>query len=435
MSESSELSERELEVLRLIATGASNKQIAQDLSISQNTVKVHIRNIFSKTGASSRTEAAIYAVQSGLVDPAGVPLPESRAPGSSGFLESWDARPTWQKLALVGITILGVVLILGLAVWLTRNILNPAGAGPTPELVVANVDRWQERAPLPVGRTGLALVAHDSRIFAISGRGKNGVVAEVDRYDPATNIWETLSAKPIPVTGASGVSIGGRIYVPGGMLESGMVTDVLEIYNPGQDEWETGASLPLVTTGYAAVALEGRLYLFGGWDGENFQDSVLRYDPDSDEWEMLPAMPTPRAFGGAADSSGRIYILGGENAGGSLTVVEEFTPAAEIDGSDPWRRLDPMPFSRSRFGLATMAGIIHIVGGEGDGESPPPVKFFPQDGRWEEFEQIGPQYWVGLGAVPLETYIHAVGGTVEGQESGAHLIYEAIYTISFPIFR
>ncbi|MDQ2997930.1 MAG: response regulator transcription factor, partial [Chloroflexota bacterium] len=66
-NDSSQISEREREILRLVATGATNQQIAYQLNISVNTVKVHLRNIFGKIGVASRTEATVFAVRSGLV--------------------------------------------------------------------------------------------------------------------------------------------------------------------------------------------------------------------------------------------------------------------------------------------------------------------------------------------------------------------------------
>lgn len=65
--EAATLTEREIDVLRLVAHGASNPQIAEDLHITVNTVKVHLRNILSKLQLENRTQAAAYAVQSGLV--------------------------------------------------------------------------------------------------------------------------------------------------------------------------------------------------------------------------------------------------------------------------------------------------------------------------------------------------------------------------------
>ena len=62
-----ELSERELEVLRLLVDGASNKGIAQRLSLSENTVKAHLSHIFNKLGVQSRAEAVAVALQRGLV--------------------------------------------------------------------------------------------------------------------------------------------------------------------------------------------------------------------------------------------------------------------------------------------------------------------------------------------------------------------------------
>lgn len=63
------LTERETDVLRLLAQGQSNKQIAQRLHITEKTVKTHVSNILSKLGVQSRTQATLYAVRIGLVSP------------------------------------------------------------------------------------------------------------------------------------------------------------------------------------------------------------------------------------------------------------------------------------------------------------------------------------------------------------------------------
>ncbi|KAA0276638.1 MAG: response regulator transcription factor [Anaerolineales bacterium] len=63
------LTERELFVLRLVASGASNQEIADKLTISVNTVKSHIKNILEKLHLENRTQAATYALKHGLVSP------------------------------------------------------------------------------------------------------------------------------------------------------------------------------------------------------------------------------------------------------------------------------------------------------------------------------------------------------------------------------
>jgi DNA-binding NarL/FixJ family response regulator len=63
------LSPRELEVLRVAATGRTNKEIARDLDISPRTVQVHLANIFSKLGVGSRTEAVLFGIKRGWIDP------------------------------------------------------------------------------------------------------------------------------------------------------------------------------------------------------------------------------------------------------------------------------------------------------------------------------------------------------------------------------
>jgi len=63
------LTEREIDVLRLVAQGYSNSQIAGELCITVNTVKSHLKNILAKLQLDNRTQVATYAVQSGLVSP------------------------------------------------------------------------------------------------------------------------------------------------------------------------------------------------------------------------------------------------------------------------------------------------------------------------------------------------------------------------------
>ncbi|MFL5660731.1 MAG: response regulator, partial [Ktedonobacteraceae bacterium] len=61
------LTEREMEVLRLLVQGHSNKEIARALQIAEDTVKVHVKHILAKLGVQSRTQAVLYAIRLGLV--------------------------------------------------------------------------------------------------------------------------------------------------------------------------------------------------------------------------------------------------------------------------------------------------------------------------------------------------------------------------------
>jgi DNA-binding NarL/FixJ family response regulator len=64
-----ELTPRELEVLRLIAGGRSNKRIALELGVAEKTVKTHVSHVLAKLGLSDRTQAALYAVREGIAGP------------------------------------------------------------------------------------------------------------------------------------------------------------------------------------------------------------------------------------------------------------------------------------------------------------------------------------------------------------------------------
>lgn len=83
------LTDREREVLRLVARGARNRDVARALAMSEKTVKQHVTNIFRKLGVTSRSQVAVYAIEHGLVDiadPESAIRPRKQTePPSAGF--------------------------------------------------------------------------------------------------------------------------------------------------------------------------------------------------------------------------------------------------------------------------------------------------------------------------------------------------------------
>ncbi len=167
------LTERELEILRLVASGASNKQVARKLFISINTVKVHLRNIFAKLEVQSRTEATLWAIRDGLVEDM---IPPG---GGDGVAVIPAPRPIEIKGRLKWLLALAVVSLLLLVALLSQMMVGSAkpyaGSPPplAPEAAISTLSaqsqRWEARAPLLTPRAGLAVAPYRGRIYAIGG--------------------------------------------------------------------------------------------------------------------------------------------------------------------------------------------------------------------------------------------------------------------------
>jgi DNA-binding CsgD family transcriptional regulator len=219
----SPLSAREHELLNLVATGASNKEISNRLNISVNTVKVHLRNIFKKLGVASRTEAAMWAVQNGLVE-----VGEERVDTDEFEVtkEPEDSGRSWYQFLPIRlrpwIPAVGAVILI-LVGYVVSIFFRPQ---PEPQNQSQDVisaaefeeSRWKQLADMPTARAGLAAAVYDNHIYAIAGEGVDGPVAVNERYDPQTDTWEILTPKSVPVQDVQAGVIGGRIYIPGGWL-------------------------------------------------------------------------------------------------------------------------------------------------------------------------------------------------------------------------
>jgi len=440
--ENSPLSEREQELLKLVATGASNKEISSALMISVNTVKVHLRNIYTKLDVSSRTEAAMWAVQNGLVDTgdngdgAGQIIGESDA-----GLESDRKKPGWfGNIAPVNriiLIVLAIVTLIGIGYGVNQFSRQPS-ATPSPVTVPSAVgleeSRWKQLADMPTARAGLAAAAYDNQIYAIAGEGIEGVLDVNERYDPRSDTWDVLTPKPIAVTDVQAGVVGGRIFVPGGRLESGEVTEILEIYDPRAESWSEGAKLPQKMSAYALATYEGKIYLFGGWDGESYLYLTYVYDPDDDAWEERTPMPTARGFAGAAEAGGKIFVIGGFDGEVALDVNEVYEGVLEGGEEGPWGEGIPMPEGRYGMGVSNVGGNLLLISGKsGDNNENFAYEYLIHIDEWRKFPHPFGQVWEKMGVAINGTLMYLFGGEFENQAAPNNYVYTAIYTVVLPI--
>lgn len=451
MANDTSISERELEILRLVATGASNQQIAQALSISINTVKVHLRNIFSKIGVVSRTEATIYAISNGLVavdsgagqapaeetaagevapaDPAPPRLDVPAAPADPApIAPASPARaPRWALPAGLA----ALVALAALAILVVRG-MSPAGqaatttAAPAPApTAVSAASQWRALAAIPSPRDGFALVAYDQeqKLYVIGGRDGATTSAATDRFDPASNLWVSLADKPIAISDAHAISLRGKIYVPGGIDAAGTVRDTLEFYDPREQRWGQAKRLPAPRSRYALVAWEGRLYLIGGWDGVELHRDVFVYDPLTDTWSDGPALAAPLQGAGAAVVSGRIYVIGGSGADGPLREGARLDPSAD----DPrWEAIAPLPAPIAAPSVAVPVSALLVF----DTERHQGLQYDQNADAWTYFA-VAEDALLSPDAALLGNSIYFVAGA-QAASPGAVSAFQAIYSVFVP---
>ncbi len=449
--QSNELSDRELGILKLVATGASNKEIAQQLYISSNTVKVHLRNIYAKIGVSSRTEAAMYAVRTGLVvhAPATVPAEEpgelegSREEAATGTGPSaaavGDARPAsrlmrWAPFilvtGLVGLVLLGLRLSPSLALF-----VSPTPTARPPQPTPTPLPHWNQAAPMPVARSDSAVTAYSDQVYAIGGVNAQGVSGVFSSFDPQTNTWTSLPTKPLPVFNAQAAVINGQIYVPGGRTSAAneQPTAIMEVFDTNTGQWHFGTSLPVPLSAYCLVAYDGDLYVFGGWDGKNYLNSVYSYDPSVSAWQERTPMPTARGFCGAAEAGGRIFVIGGENDLQTVDANEVYSPSRDVPDNNPWSSAFPIPESRAWIRAANIADTIYVFGGEEQNSNRVGLIYFPQTNVWQSLETSPFPLGENFGMTSIGTNLFFIGGLFDTAYSDQTISYQAIITLSIPI--
>jgi len=446
-----ELSERELEILALVATGATNQQIAQQLTISVNTVKAHLRNIFGKLGVESRTEATLYAIQHNLVS---VGQPATSQPQSESAEAARAAEPTalvaprgmdWPFSSAQAVVLaISLLLALALAFWprATANAIPdnnrmvdvPLGAGA--EIDVTPSQRWQSKTQMPTPRGRFAQASVEGYIYVIGGLAERGWSGEVEAYDTTEDRWERRAAKPVAVANVGAALVNGLIYVPGGLAEGNQPTNVLEVYDPAADRWSVAAALPRPLCAYAIAPYGEGFYLFGGWDGERYLATVYYYDARSDSWREETPLRRARGFAAAATVSDRIYLVGGYDGESEYRLCESYTPALAREGADPWRDHAAMSMSRAGHAVAVSQGSLYVVGGGWENSYLAyNERYDLANDAWSTFESPIVGQWRALGISTIASregnFLYAIGGWNK-QYLGVVQAYQAFYRLFIP---
>jgi DNA-binding CsgD family transcriptional regulator len=370
------LSERELQILRLVAEGFSNRQIAGQLDISENTVKVHVRNIFGKIQVASRTEASMYAVRNGLIaDVAPVELVHVEGDVPADVLNQPPAAPKWvlpRWLVVIGLLVL--VSVIGGGVWWSmRDVyqVRPI-AQPT------DTQRWRQLAALPVSAPGVQLVTVAGRLYALGGALDQTVML----YDASQDAWMVSDELPLQTpyslswSDATGVwlieSTTQAIWVWDGQAwqRRGVIPDVVSpvaiarvagtllvldvrgtVWVPTDDALDRWTAYTLPVSQLVAprlVVVDDVLLLFGDgqivWKSLDQGRSWFRDGELTRPWQGGPAVPVLSAIMLIRDGQQSLYTLtvgeGGAQAvpvsigsDATLTIWQTMIVIGSLDGS------------------------------------------------------------------------------------------------------
>jgi len=458
------LSEREMDVARLLATGASNTEIARELTISPHTVKVHLRNTFEKLGVNSRTEASMLLIQRGWLTVPGMEVAETTADDTATSdsppelveektadvadlpivdknKEATASSSTKQPTAPDRSTALSTptqnkhsaktTKEQPLAPPASKLLVKPSGVKIEPGQIFA----WQ-RFYLLIA-VALSLFIFIPTLLSQSVPGPN-LLSDAGSPDHSPIIesasrWRGRTPMPEPRSRLAVAQIGELIYAIGGENSSGQTIATTEIYDLAINEWTSDASLPIPLANSVATMLNGRIYVAGGsyntTDINELNDSaepnsadlaisnrLFVYTPSSDRsiagtWREAGLLPNPLAGAAMVSLDDSLYLIGGWDGSSMRDEIWRVKPSAEIAEPLPsWSLSDRMDVARAFIGAAVLHGNIYIVGGfDGNRELNFADRYRVTEKVWEQLPPLSIPRG-GLQLVSNELAVFAFGG-------------------------
>ena len=403
------LSEREREILQLVATGATNQQIAGELDIALNTVKVHLRNIFAKINVSSRTEASLYALRAGLLEenqavvqpfqkelveeerdivqeepvtasPAetemSVILQQPETPENPETPETLET-PETQAPRQAETPVMTEATQAG-----SDTVTTPPATTAEQVPAVAQTPAHPPWHRFPIMWVFILLlvvtgIAVGVAVYVVASSTPSqqaiGTSLPASSTTPSqaqtvsssssarTSAWQTLATMSTPRTNFGLGSYDRKIYLIGGETTDG-VSDLVERYNPASNSWVQLAPLSTPVADIQVVEIGSRLYVAGGrLASGNISKQFIAYDPNRDQWSSLPDLPAPRSQYAAVTMNGKYYLFGGWDGTAYRADIWVFDPDTQT-----WddTAQTPMPEARGRMSVSIVGETIHLLGGQ-----------------------------------------------------------------------
>ncbi|MCW1970561.1 MAG: LuxR C-terminal-related transcriptional regulator [Anaerolineae bacterium] len=432
------LTERELEIVRLVSAGLTNKEIASQISVSPNTVKVHLNNVFTKLGLHTRTEVTVYAIRSGWVAAGNEPSPAAAVAATPPREPSLplppdemagQAQAPSQPAAAIETTAIAEPPPFADATHKSTDL------GPSVLMrdIVPFVPIVPKVAPNPTAMPPLAawrkvalivtltIVLVGSLISLPTARGT------ATPNDDGTNVPSTIEngflapgessrwfqRANLPAQRARAAAVAGNnnhIFLIGGETNQTALGDVL-LFDRVSNSWRSvGAPKPTPVWNVAASVVNNIIYVAGGTTANNVATNRLEaYDIAKGIWRVLAPLPRPIAGHAMTTLNEQLYVFGGKIANATTGNSYVYDIA-----SDTWRPIAPMPTPRSLISAAALNDRIYVVGGYDDGrESSQCEVYTPASNTWAECApMLLPRGGFGLARVGNTLY--AIGGGQAG---------------------
>ena len=298
--------------------------------------------------------------------------------------------------------------------------------------------RWKTEPKIPVMNWQFPMVSDGKNLFAMGGIAQGSTVNTALRYDSVSGAWVSLAAMPLAVSGTEAVLLNGKIYVPGGVLESSLVITNLQLFDIASNSWSQKLEAPIAAQWFALAtdADNAMIYRIGG-SRRNVTapiSDVLIYDTKANSWEQLPEMPEPRYGHEAVFINGKILIAGGANRSGGLTRCWQYDVKTGL-----WSQLAALNRAR-RFaasGLGSDASgrpIWFVFGGDDPNSSQPLADGEAYDIENNRWIQLDESFNFSAGKTSAATSIinsklYVAGGANLPSNSQSYVVSDAVESI------